>query len=207
MAIATRAAKLGVALALLSAWFLSDGAEASCKYCESIGGYESCAPTTCAYARDPAGSVGADASRTGAALALQGSGDLIGIRSKAVNDAMAGRFPEGPGKDLLLLHDSEPRDGDWAQRREQVIEEAFRGLDHAGAGLLAYSASCATSVCEVGVIQSRRGAEQDRTNWQTQFVRLTGEGAWGDGIAETAMVAVSAGAGRVAYFAYIHYDR
>ena len=179
MAIATRAATLGIALALLAA----------------------------TYARDPAGSVGADASRTGAALALQGSGDLVGIRAKAVNDAMAGRFPEGPGKDLLLLHDSEPRDGDWAQRREQVIEEAFRGLDHAGAGLLAYSASCATSVCEVGVIQSRRGAEQDRTNWQTQFVRLTGEGAWGDRIAETAMVAVSAGAGRVAYFAYIRYDR
>lgn len=138
-----------------------------------------------------------------------GASGLAGIRARALGDAKAGNFPPGTSRDALLLLHAEARDAGWADGAEARIRDVLSTLDRTAMGLDQPSVSCATSVCEIAVLQTLQGAADDATGWQHRFIQLTDEDAWGNGLVETAVVATQGGAapGRVAYFTYLLFDR
>ena len=223
-----------VALIGCALWLVPVPSAASCKYCKSIGGIESGANTTssgytrcvsdfgycslsgaqCAYAEaDPPNELlsGDEAlsvsDRDPAGGPVDHAVELVEIRASAARNAAQGEFPPGAGRDFLLLHAMEPRDVSWADFTELQIKEALSTLDFAALGLSAPMVNCATSICEIGVLQSRQGADHDATNWQIQFIKLTTRGAWKEGLADTAVFSTQAQSGQVAYFSYLYVDR
>ncbi|MGJ4730229.1 hypothetical protein [Luteimonas sp. SDU101] len=135
------------------------------------------------------------------------SAGIDGIRTRVAEDAVSGRIPDPAVRDAVLLIESEPRDEQWAAQAESYILKRLSPLNLGYLGLSRPAVRCASTVCEIAIVQTYDAAKNSTTGWQRQFFRLDESGGWGPSFAESAMLMRVESGGRVAFLTYLHYER
>lgn len=139
--------------------------------------------------------------------AFRDSAGIEGIRTRVAEDAVDGRIPDPAVRDAVLLIESEQRDEQWAAQAESYILKRLSALNLGYLGLSRPAVRCATTVCEIAIVQGYDTAKNSMTGWQRQFFRLDEAGGWGPSFAESAMLMRMESGGRVAFLTYLHYER
>lgn len=158
---------------------------------------------------DPADGIGLDMrpDRSRQQTPFHGSAGIDGIRTRVAEDVAAGRIPDPAVRDAALLIESEPRDEQWAAQAESYILKRLSQLNLGYLGLSRPAVRCASTVCEIAIVQGYDTAKSSMTGWQTQFFKLDESGGWGPSFAESAMLMRMESGGRVAFLTYLHYER
>lgn len=128
------------------------------------------------------------------------------LKERVANNAGKGLMSSGP-VDYVKLFQLEPRDEAWAAQAESDIARALSSLPLAETGLSRPVVRCATSVCEIAVVQNAPGSENTSTNWQTQFIVLANSGKLGLAAMDTSILVTDVGNGKTGFVSYVFVDR
>lgn len=110
------------------------------------------------------------------------------------------------GADYLRLFKNERRDALWASRVESQLSDQFARMRLAEAGLSRPVVRCASSVCEVSIVQDAVAAQDLTINWQTQALRLMDRKGLLD-VADLSVLARSLSDKKIGYVSYFIIDR
>jgi hypothetical protein len=128
------------------------------------------------------------------------------LKERVANNASKGLMSSGP-VDYVKLFQLEPRDDAWAPQAESDIARALSSLPLAETGLSRPAVRCATSVCEIAVVQTASGSDNTSTNWQTQFIELANSGKLGLAAIDTAILVTDVGNDKTGFVSYVFVDR
>lgn len=129
------------------------------------------------------------------------------IRAGVVQDANSGKIPDGEVRDAIMLLDVEPTDHPWADDMAAEVHRRFYKVNQREAGLSGLTVRCASTLCEIAVVQSIKDAERKEDNWQSHFFEVSRQSGFGNSLVESLMLMRKVDESRVAFFTYLLFDR
>ncbi len=129
--------------------------------------------------------------------------ELEKLKKRVANHASKGQMP-AESADYMRLFQSERRDEAWARQTESEIASELSRLPLEKLGLSQPIVRCATSVCEVEVLQDVSISENPHDNWQVLLPGLMKSKKLG---LDSATLTADVGNDKVGFVSYVLADR
>lgn len=109
--------------------------------------------------------------------------------------------------DYIELFKAERRDEVWASRTESYLSDELANMPLSMAGISKPALRCASSVCEIAVVQDATASQETAINWQMQIFNLTTAKDKPVEIADFANFATSLSKQKNGYVTYLLFER
>ena len=128
------------------------------------------------------------------------------MKSEVVKDAAKGLMPDTP-VDYIKLFQVERRDEAWASRVEDYLDSQLAMMQLGNKGLSKPIVKCASSACEISVVQNADYAQEVINNWQLQFLGVVDTKSNFLGIVDRAIFMTPISKQKIGFVSYLLFDR